>query len=109
MAAVQRTFLTAYGNRLLEQWDRPLAQALAPIGKADAFEQLRAYLRLQAHVSRDFLRAPIEQILGSRLFTLSVERIGLRKHVHQERRNLFRPVPPLPLCPPPPFIPIILP
>ena len=92
MPLVERALLTAYGDRLFEQGDCPLAEALAPIGEADALEKLSAHLRLQTQIAADFFRAPIQQILGGRLLALCIERIGLRKYIHQERRYLLRPV-----------------
>src|ERR1700684_4538970 len=92
MAVVERAFLPAYGNRFLKQGNRPLAQALAPIRKADAFEKLSAHFRLQAEIPPDFFRAAIEKVLGSRRASLRIERVGLREYVHQERRHLLRAV-----------------
>ena len=92
MPLVERALQTAYGDRLFQQGNRPLAQALAPIGEADALEKLSAHLRLQAQIAADFFRAPIQQILGGRFLALRIEGIGLREYVHQERRHLLRPV-----------------
>ncbi len=45
---IERMLLAAYGDRLLEQGNRALAQALPPVGEADALEQLRSHFGLQA-------------------------------------------------------------
>ena len=46
--AVERMLLAPDGDRLLEQRDRAIAQALPPVGKSDALEQLRPHLGLQS-------------------------------------------------------------
>ncbi len=67
--------------------------ALAPVGKPDAFEKLRAHLGLQVQIARDFRRAPIQAApWRSASLPWAVERIGLREHVHQEGRHLLRTV-----------------
>ena len=87
--AVERPLVAAYGDRLFEQRNGAIAEALAPVSEADAFEQLSTNLGLEIDIARDLGRASIEQLLGGGLMPLCVERIGLRKYVHQERRDLL--------------------
>ncbi len=106
---VERVLLAAYGDRLFEQRNGALAEALPPIGEADAFEQLGADLGLQSEVAEDFRRAAIEQVLGGGLVTLRVERIGLRKHVDEECRHLLSAIALLRGCLARQFDPVVLP
>src|SRR5271167_929200 len=89
---VERARIAANGDGLLEQGYGTLVQSLAPVGKPNALEQLRAHFRVQSGIARDLVGAAIKQVLGGGLAALGVERIRLRENVDQERRYLLRAV-----------------
>jgi len=76
---IERPLVPPDVHGLFEERDCTIAESLAPVGEADALQELGAHFGLQARIVQDALRAPIEHIPGRGFMALGIERIGFRK------------------------------